>query len=153
MCDSGGIPQSLLSKNAMKTNLVTAVMVASFFIVVAAYSWHQPWPPMRVAGGVLGLVSLILLLMARYQLGRSFSIQAKARVLVTDGLYARIRNPIYVFGASFIVAASLFLPSWLLVVALVVLAPMQIIRARREAAVLEAAFGERYREYRRQTWF
>jgi protein-S-isoprenylcysteine O-methyltransferase Ste14 len=30
---------------------------------------------------------------------------------------------------------------------------LQIIRARREAAVLEAAFGEDYRLYRRQTWF
>ena len=31
--------------------------------------------------------------------------------------------------------------------------PMQIIRARKESAVLEAAFGDQYREYKRQTWF
>jgi protein-S-isoprenylcysteine O-methyltransferase Ste14 len=30
---------------------------------------------------------------------------------------------------------------------------MQIWRARREAQVLEAAFGDAYREYRRKTWF
>jgi protein-S-isoprenylcysteine O-methyltransferase Ste14 len=30
---------------------------------------------------------------------------------------------------------------------------MQTIRARREAQVLEAAFGDAYREYRRHTWF
>jgi protein-S-isoprenylcysteine O-methyltransferase Ste14 len=30
---------------------------------------------------------------------------------------------------------------------------MQIIRARREAAILEATFGEEYRRYREQTWF
>jgi protein-S-isoprenylcysteine O-methyltransferase Ste14 len=36
---------------------------------------------------------------------------------------------------------------------LLVLIPMQIIRARREAAVLEAKFGDAYREYRKQTWF
>jgi len=29
----------------------------------------------------------------------------------------------------------------------------QTIRARREARVLEAAFGDEYREYRRKTWF
>ena len=39
---------------------------------------------------------------------------------------------------------------WLLFVAIVI---MQTIRARREAQVLEAAFGEAYREYRRKTWF
>jgi protein-S-isoprenylcysteine O-methyltransferase Ste14 len=30
---------------------------------------------------------------------------------------------------------------------------VQTIRARREARVLEAAFGEAYREYRKKTWF
>jgi protein-S-isoprenylcysteine O-methyltransferase Ste14 len=30
---------------------------------------------------------------------------------------------------------------------------MQIVRARREASVLETAFGDAYREYRRKTWF
>jgi protein-S-isoprenylcysteine O-methyltransferase Ste14 len=34
-----------------------------------------------------------------------------------------------------------------------VLIPVQIIRARREAAVLEAKFGDAYREYRKRTWF
>jgi protein-S-isoprenylcysteine O-methyltransferase Ste14 len=36
---------------------------------------------------------------------------------------------------------------------LILLIPMQVVRARREAAVLEAKFGEQYREYRKGTWF
>jgi protein-S-isoprenylcysteine O-methyltransferase Ste14 len=40
-----------------------------------------------------------------------------------------------------------------LLAVLLVLVPMQIIRARREAAVLEAKFGDAYREYRQRTWF
>jgi protein-S-isoprenylcysteine O-methyltransferase Ste14 len=39
---------------------------------------------------------------------------------------------------------------WLVLLALIV---MQTLRARREAKVLEAAFGDAYREYRRKTWF
>jgi protein-S-isoprenylcysteine O-methyltransferase Ste14 len=39
---------------------------------------------------------------------------------------------------------------WLVVVALII---MQTLRAHREAKVLEAAFGDAYREYRRKTWF
>jgi protein-S-isoprenylcysteine O-methyltransferase Ste14 len=38
-------------------------------------------------------------------------------------------------------------------IVLVVIAVMQSIRAHREAKVLEAAFGDAYREYRRKTWF
>jgi protein-S-isoprenylcysteine O-methyltransferase Ste14 len=30
---------------------------------------------------------------------------------------------------------------------------VQTLRARREAQVLEAAFGDAYRDYRRKTWF
>ena len=39
---------------------------------------------------------------------------------------------------------------WLL---LLIVVPMQTIRARQEARVLEATFGDAYREYRRRTWF
>ena len=40
-----------------------------------------------------------------------------------------------------------------LLIVLLVLIPAQIIRARREAAVLEAKFGDAYRDYRKRTWF
>jgi protein-S-isoprenylcysteine O-methyltransferase Ste14 len=39
-----------------------------------------------------------------------------------------------------------------LLIVLLILIPMQIFRARREAAVLEAKFGNAYREYRKRTW-
>ena len=34
-----------------------------------------------------------------------------------------------------------------------VMIPVQIMRAGKEARVLEEKFGEEYREYRRRTWF
>lgn len=36
---------------------------------------------------------------------------------------------------------------------LLVMIPLRIVRARQEARVLEATFGDAYREYRRRTWF
>lgn len=90
---------------------------------------------------------------ARYQLGRSFAIKPEARQLVTHGVYSKIRNPIYVFGCIVIAGFALFTHRsalWLLFVFIVI---MQTFRAHREARVLEAAFGDQYREYRRQTWF
>jgi protein-S-isoprenylcysteine O-methyltransferase Ste14 len=92
-------------------------------------------------------------ILSRYTLGRSFSIAARATALVTTGIYSRIRNPIYVSGMVFFVGVIVIVrrPEWLAV--LLVLIPLQIIRARREAAVLEAKFGDEYREYRKRTWF
>ena len=41
----------------------------------------------------------------------------------------------------------------ILVIVLAILIIVQAVRARREARVLEAAFGDAYRQYRSKTWF
>lgn len=137
----------------MKTNILSSIFLIAVLAVLALQFSQQPWPPLRIAGAVIALASLSLILAARIQLGRAFSIRAKATRLVTTGLYARLRNPIYVFGCFFFLGLAMFLPFWWLLLALIIVIPMQVARARREAAVLDAAFGEEYRRYRRQTWF
>jgi protein-S-isoprenylcysteine O-methyltransferase Ste14 len=99
---------------------------------------------------LLGLAGIII---ARYTLGESFSIRAKATKLVTTGIYARMRNPIYVFWVILMVGLILMVRSSFLVLVLIIVVPMQIVRARREARVLEAKFGDAYRQYRDHTWF
>jgi protein-S-isoprenylcysteine O-methyltransferase Ste14 len=120
---------------------------------LAAYSLQQPFAASRVAGLALAFPSLALWAIARLQLGKSFSVRPKATALVTRGLYSKIRNPVYLFGMLWLVGFVLALgrPWWLLF--LLALVPIQVIRAHREAAVLEAKFGNIYREYRRKTWF
>jgi len=86
-------------------------------------------------------------ILSRYTLGRSFSVTAKATALVTWGIYSRVRNPIYVSGFIFIAGAILMIGRPEGLVLLLALIPMQIVRARREATVLEAKFGDAYREY------
>lgn len=90
---------------------------------------------------------------ARIQLGRSFSVAPKATALVTRGIYSKIRNPIYVFSATWIAGLALALGKPLALLLLIPLIPMQVDRARREARVLEASFGEAYRAYCRKVWF
>lgn len=52
-----------------------------------------------------------------------------------------------------VVGVILVLQKPALWIVLVVVVIGQTLRARREARVLEAAFGDAYREYRRKTWF
>jgi protein-S-isoprenylcysteine O-methyltransferase Ste14 len=104
-------------------------------------------------GLLLALIGLAGVMLSRYTLGRSFSIAPRATALVTSGIYSRIRNPIYLFGMIFLIGLALIVGRPELLAVLLVLVPMQIIRARREAAVLEAKFGDAYREYRQRTWF
>ena len=127
-------------------------------VAVSALLWFLLTGPgprnvQRYVRTVLVLVGIGFIAVARYQLGKSFSVKAEAHPLVTTGLYSKIRNPIYVFGMVLITGVILVLQRpvlWLVLVAALV---GQTIRARREARVLEAAFGDAYREYRRKTWF
>jgi Putative protein-S-isoprenylcysteine methyltransferase len=90
---------------------------------------------------------------ARLQLGNAFSVAAKAKYLVTTGLYSKIRNPVYFFGHIAIVATAVAWGKWIWIGLTLLGIPMQMMRAYREQQVLEAAFGDEYRRYKAQTWF
>jgi protein-S-isoprenylcysteine O-methyltransferase Ste14 len=95
----------------------------------------------------------VLLVLAWIQLGSSFSVRSTAHALVTPGLYFRIRNPIYLFGALAIAGIFLYINHPLYLWLFLVLIPLQIYRARQEGKVLKARFGDEYRQYRSSTWF
>ena len=129
------------------------LVVGLWALAVIFHSWPGPHGPVRLIGLLLGLIGLGGTIVARYTLGRSFSWVPKATGLVSGGIYSRIRNPIYVSGTILVVGVALMMGRAELLAILLVLIPVQIIRARREAAVLEAKFGDKYREYRKRTWF
>jgi protein-S-isoprenylcysteine O-methyltransferase Ste14 len=125
-------------------------------ILLALLLWRfaaEPWPPLKIAGFVVMLLSGILLTIARLQLGNSFSITPQATALVTHGLYAKIRNPVYVFSAILLIGVAFFLKDLKFLWVLIVLLPIQVQRARKESEVLEAHFGDAYRQYKSTTWF
>lgn len=137
----------------MKLNYGTLVFLAVVVVIFAFVAWEQPWTAPHIAGVAILIPSFVLFVLARIQLGRAFSIQAKATTLVTTGLYSRIRNPIYVFGSLMIAGIIIWAnrPWFLLIFAVII--PMQILRSRKEAKVLEGKFGAAYLEYKRKTWF
>jgi protein-S-isoprenylcysteine O-methyltransferase Ste14 len=137
----------------MKANIVTLVVIVLGMTFLGIRYAHEPWTPMRIAAVIIGLPSLVLLIVARIELGGSFSVRPKAQALVTQGLYSRIRNPIYVFGALTVAAFFLYIRRPLGVSLLAVIIPLQMYRARQEEKVLEAKFGDEYRQYKARTWF
>jgi len=122
-------------------------------IVVVFLRGTGPHDGLRSAGLLLALLGLGGVMLARWTLGKSFSVTPQARALVTHGIYSKIRNPIYVSGCVMLVGLTLLTRLNYLWTFLLVLVFVQIIRARREARVLEAKFGDEYRKYRESTWF
>ncbi len=111
------------------------------------------WTAHQIAGLAMMVPAFCLWALARLQLGRSFAIRPEARELVTQGLYAKIQNPVYVFNAILLAGVFVFFgqPVWFLF--FLILIPMQWMRIRKERRILEAKFGDAYREYRKRTWF
>jgi hypothetical protein len=104
-------------------------------------------------GVVLLVISFALVILARLQLGRSFAIFPRAHDLVTRGLYSRLQHPMYVFADLTICGIALATHCWYVLLVLLILMPLQTRNARREGQLLHEKFGERYKMYRRATWF
>ena len=117
---------------------------------VAVRASHTPWYFFGLALAALGFA---LWMTARYQLGASFSVRAQAKHLVTTGVYSKFRHPIYFFALFAFAGVFIAARAWIPLVAYTsVTIIAQLGRARREEAVLEAAFGDEYRRWKAQTW-
>jgi protein-S-isoprenylcysteine O-methyltransferase Ste14 len=137
----------------MKLNWVTLAVVLIALSFFGMYAAHLPWTAWRIAGIAIAAPAFLLFAAARIELGRAFSVRAKATTLVTTGVYSRIRNPIYVFGALFLLGIIIWTGRpWLLVI-FAILIPLQVVRSRQEERVLKEKFGAAYLEYKQKTWF
>jgi protein-S-isoprenylcysteine O-methyltransferase Ste14 len=70
-------------------------------------------------------------------------------VLVTGGIFGRLRNPMYVGLTLLLAGLSIFLASdWMLVMTIVFMPVIHFGVVKREERYLEAKFGDAYRAYK-----
>lgn len=125
----------------------------AFFLAFCAFvmfraRWNvRTWIGLAIAG-----TGFAFWIIARLQLGHSFSVGAKAKSLVTTGLYSRFRHPIYLFGFIAYTGVLLIWGKWIPFLCFWLIYSVEITRARKEERILEQAFGDEYRRYRASTW-
>lgn len=132
-------------------SLVVVTAALGFFVFYA--NRGAEWNAHQIAGLAIAIPAFCLWALARVQLRKSFAVSAQAKELVTHGIYSKIQNPVYVFGGIFIAGLIVYSGRPLFFLVFLILIPMQWLRVREERRVLEAKFGDSYREYRRRTWF
>jgi protein-S-isoprenylcysteine O-methyltransferase Ste14 len=119
-------------------------MIRQTFFASAVVAW------LGVAFCVAGLTLLFWSLVA---FGRSFRVgidDENPDKLVTGGLFARSRNPMYVAFWSVLLGQFLVFPNWLLLVYLAAATWLFNRQVRREEAYLAQRYGEQYTEYCRR---
>ena len=128
------------------------VWVLSPVLAFADYPLH----PVALAGGVVCLaVGLWIFHRSHADLGTNWSITLDIREghrLVTDGIYRRVRHPMYLALLLYGLGQTLALPNWVAgpsyLVAMLVLV---VLRLGPEERMMRQEFGEEYERYARRT--
>ncbi len=136
---------------------------AGLFVIPLTYVLTG-WPHFanyRVNGilttaGVAVLVgSMYLLYRTHRDLGRAWSITLEIReshILVTHGIYARLRHPMYSAFWLWALSQALLLPNWIAGPAgLVGFGILFFARVNAEEQMMQEKFGDAYRDYVRRT--
>jgi protein-S-isoprenylcysteine O-methyltransferase Ste14 len=112
-------------------------------------------PGMAYAGTLLFVVALWLFHRAHRDLGRNFSVSLDIRDdhrLVTNGVYARIRHPMYLAFWLWAVAQAALLPNWFAGLAGIVgFGLLYFGRIEQEERLMLETFGDEYRTYMSRT--
>jgi protein-S-isoprenylcysteine O-methyltransferase Ste14 len=119
----------------------------------AAYALQpvQAW-----LGLLFAIAALVMFRLTHRALGRNWSVSLDVREghqLVTDGIYRKVRHPMYSAFWLWAVAQALLLPNWVAGFSGIVgFGVLFFGRVPREERMMLDTFGDRYREYMARTY-
>jgi protein-S-isoprenylcysteine O-methyltransferase Ste14 len=119
-------------------------------------SANYPYTPAQTYAGIaVFLVALWLFYRTHRDLGHNWSVSLDLRerhTLVTSGIYATVRHPMYAGFFLMALAQLLLLPNWIAGPSgLVGFGLLSFGRVHREEAMMISAFGDEYRAYMQRT--
>lgn len=138
--------------------LIPPVMLFYFYIVFAhAFGWpsvakrqvlhSEPIAWLGVAACAVGLLLLLWSLISFKQSFRVGIDTDRPDTLITSGIFAYSRNPIYVAFAFVLLGEFLIFSNWILLAYLAVFLALVHRQVLREEDYLQAHYGEAYRVY------
>jgi len=150
--DRGPYEDALLLISLSGLGIVPLVYVATAFPAFAEYSFRpaQAWAGVAVAAAALWLFHL-----SHRALGRNWSVSLEVRQdhrFVTEGVYRRVRHPMYSAFWLWALAQALLLPNWVAGFAGILgFGTLFFGRIGREERMMLETFGMEYRDYMSRT--
>ena len=111
------------------------------------------YPALRWIAALVALACLIMTLRAWHAMGRHWRMDISDRntALVTGGLFAYIRHPIYAFSIAMMLATAVVLPTVPMLVVAAAHIVLMNVKARNEEAHLARIHGDAYARYVERT--
>lgn len=123
-------------------------LAVGYFIL----SWPEYVEYHHIAGVVSTIVSFGFWIAARIQLGNAFTLAPEAMYIVRNGLYSKLRHPVYYFSILVLIGLGLYIWNLYTIIPVAALIILEVVRIRKEEAVLTQAFGKDYVDYKSKTW-
>lgn len=148
----GALEIWLLVSATLGTVIIPIVWVSSSLLEFAEY---ELLPAVYWPGIVVMLLGLWLFHRSHVDLGTNWSVTLQMRenhALITNGVYAKIRHPMYSSMFLLAIAQALFVPNWIAGPAYFVgFGLLYVFRVGVEERMMGDRFGSEYDEYKQRT--
>jgi protein-S-isoprenylcysteine O-methyltransferase Ste14 len=142
----------LLAISTCGLGIVPVLFVFTDVLKFADYA-IQVWQPWM--GALIFALSLWMFRQTHLQLGRNWSVTLEVRAnhsLVTQGIYAYVRHPMYTAFWLWALAQAVLLPNWMAGFSGIAgFGTLYLFRVGREEKMLLETFGDEYRGYMSRT--
>lgn len=121
---------------------------------IPAFALAAPWPVIRWTAAALGVACLALSIECWMRMGtrwRMAVVPGEKTELVTGGLYAHIRHPIYALSVALMILSAVVVPTLPMLAVAAIHVGLMVVKARNEEAFLLGAHGEVYARYAART--
>lgn len=119
------------------------------------FAYYDGLPGQIIAGVVVGVIATYAFWCSHRDLGKNWSAHLEVReehVLVTNGIYGRVRHPMYTAIFLICVAQTLILTNWIAgPLALIAFTLLYLTRIGPEEEMMRGQFGEKWDAYANKT--
>ena len=147
--DNAGVigPPPIIALAAVLLGLALDWLLPAYVLTVLLSFWERVVIAVILIGA--GAALAIPALRGFRSAGTNVEPWKASTVLVTGGIFGRLRNPMYVGLTLLLAGLSIFLASdWMLVMTIVFMPVIHFGVVKREERYLEAKFGDAYRAYK-----
>jgi len=139
----------------MKDSIIDSISIIVLAVVlVSDVLWRNQFSGgilLFIIGAVVIIFGMMIWIIGKITLGEYFTSSVSPKGLVTKGIYAKIRHPLYCGGIMIYIGVSLLFRSWIgLILAIFLVTPMLIYFAKKEEELLYERYQEKYSDYKRK---